>query len=242
MPNAIKILERIQQIDLEISAIEEEERGLHLQAERVSGEMKGVEGEIEALRSEIEHINAAKREANERIAQCASRISRAEERLREIKNDRELKALSKEKNDANKARKQIESELSELDKRLGEKNADVEAKSTEAEGQKAVLGNIAAELEGRKAGWEEALGRKQGDKEALSIDVSPSILKRYEEIKARRGGRAVVPVRDEACQGCYIHIPPQISIVLKRGDDELIPCPHCHRILYVEDQAAPEAV
>ena len=66
--------------------------------------------------------------------------------------------------------------------------------------------------------------------------MRPDIFKKYETIRAKRGGIGLAKVQDETCQGCYIHIPPQVFIILKRGVEELLTCPHCHRILYVDTQ------
>jgi len=41
----------------------------------------------------------------------------------------------------------------------------------------------------------------------------------------------VVNVRHETCQGCFVHIPPQMFIEVQKNN-EIIRCPNCNRILY----------
>ena len=48
------------------------------------------------------------------------------------------------------------------------------------------------------------------EREKVIKDLNPSILKRYETIKSRRGGRGLAKVFNETCQECFIHIPPQV--------------------------------
>jgi hypothetical protein len=240
--NTIKLLEQIQKTDLEISALMQEEGALREEIERVSAAINNVEERITKLGVEIEGLTGSVGEARQRLTDNADKISKHEERLREVKNDRELKAINREKNQATKAKRLIEQDLSAAEAKLAEVQLSLDGLESEGAGKNEELKSIEADLESRKAGWEELLGEKRVHIDKLKVDLAPSIFSKYESIKTRSGGRAVVPVKDEACQGCFIHIPPQVYIQLKRGDEELIMCPHCYRILYVEEETQPAAV
>ena len=77
------------------------------------------------------------------------------------------------------------------------------------------------------------------ERDKLAADVKPDVLKRYSNIRMRRG-LAVVSVRNGTCQGCNMNIPPQLYNVLQRGVS-LETCPSCHRIIYWDDLMKPEA-
>jgi predicted nucleic acid-binding Zn-ribbon protein len=65
--------------------------------------------------------------------------------------------------------------------------------------------------------------------------MNKKILSFYEKIRKWAGNTAVVPVRKQACYGCYLKISDKsYSDVIKA--DEIITCPHCGRILYLESQ------
>ena len=70
-------------------------------------------------------------------------------------------------------------------------------------------------------------------RDKLAKDVRPDVLKRYSNIRMRRG-LAVVSVRNGTCQGCNMNIPPQLYNVLQRGQT-VETCPSCHRIIYWEE-------
>jgi hypothetical protein len=240
--NTIRILEQIQKTDLEIGALEEEQSGFLKKIERITAQLEDTRETIETLGVEIDGLNGSLDEAKQRLTDNADKINRYEERIREVKNDRELRAINKEKNQASKAKRLIEQELAALEEKLGAVQSSSDELDQLAGEKNSELDGVNAEIEGKKAGWEEAIKQKQSRIDSLKVDLKSDIFKKYEVIKARSGGRAVVSVKEEACQGCYIHIPPQVYIQLKRGDEELITCPHCHRILYVEEEAQPEAV
>ncbi len=242
MFNTIKLLEQIQKTDLEISAVEQEEGVLREEIEKITAVINGVDESMTKLGVEIEGLTGSVGETRQRLTDNADKISKHEERLREVKNDRELKAINREKNQATKAKRLIEQDLAAVEAKLAEVQLRLDGLETEAAGKNEELKRVETELESRKGGWEGILNEKRGRVDKLKADLAPEVFSKYESIKARSGGRAVVSVKDEACQGCFIHIPPQVYIQLKRGDEELIMCPHCYRILYVEEETQPEAV
>ncbi len=239
MQKTIATLGQIQKIDLEIAAIEAEEVGYGKEAARVSAELKSVEEDAASLNAVIEGIKGQARDVEARLADIGGKAEKAEKKLGGVKSDRELSAATKEKTEAGKARKLAEQELGNLNAKLSENQTELDAKGKKAEDLRAELARITGELEGKRAGWGEILKEKHQAKETLKAAVRPDIFKKYEAIRLKRGGRGIVPVKNECCQGCFIHIPPQVYIQIKKGSDELIMCPHCYRILYFENETTP---
>lgn len=66
--------------------------------------------------------------------------------------------------------------------------------------------------------------------------VEEKLLNKYNILRERRNGLAVVSVIQGVCQGCFMSIPPQQFNTLLRGDRHL-DCPICQRIMYYQ---APE--
>jgi predicted nucleic acid-binding Zn-ribbon protein len=85
----------------------------------------------------------------------------------------------------------------------------------------------------RMAEIEAKIAEQRAERDKLATQVKPDVLKRYASIRMRRG-LAVVSVRNGTCQGCNMNIPPQLYIVIQRGQT-IETCPSCHRIIYWED-------
>lgn len=67
--------------------------------------------------------------------------------------------------------------------------------------------------------------------EKILLAVLPQdVMGRYKLIRTRRGGIAVVEVRNEACTACFMRIPPQAYIEIIRKS-LVMQCPNCHRLL-----------
>jgi predicted nucleic acid-binding Zn-ribbon protein len=85
---------------------------------------------------------------------------------------------------------------------------------------------------GQRAAVEEELRAAQDKRTVLTTGINTFLLQEYERIFARRGGIAVVALANETCQGCHMHLPPQMCLELQRHP-RLTFCPHCQRILSV---------
>lgn len=67
-------------------------------------------------------------------------------------------------------------------------------------------------------------------REELRARIPKPLLYSYDKLK-KRYKRAIVPVKDDTCLGCFIKIPTSIS-ASGRGDKEVHFCEGCGRILY----------
>ena len=56
---------------------------------------------------------------------------------------------------------------------------------------------------------------------------------KYDILRNRRNGLAIVNVLDGVCQGCFMNLPPQQYNMLLRGD-KLLDCPSCQRMIYYQ--------
>ena len=67
-------------------------------------------------------------------------------------------------------------------------------------------------------------------REDLIKSIPPEVLNHYKRVRSRYG-RAIAPVRDNICLGCFIKIPTQISS-REMGNQVLRNCENCGRYLY----------
>ena len=64
--------------------------------------------------------------------------------------------------------------------------------------------------------------------------MDKKVLAHYERVLANRDGLALAAVKNNACQGCFRILPPQVINEVKKKED-LIFCDNCARILYSEE-------
>jgi predicted nucleic acid-binding Zn-ribbon protein len=103
--------------------------------------------------------------------------------------------------------------LQDLDEMIGE------AENTDLLKEQEELGFEIKGLEKLKEAREELLGK-----------LPPDVFGQYEKIR-RRYGRAIAPVRENICLGCFITIPTALSNK-NIGNLDLRNCENCGRFLY----------
>ncbi|MFQ5427489.1 MAG: zinc ribbon domain-containing protein [Thermodesulfobacteriota bacterium] len=238
MSSPVKILAGMQKIDLLIKGMEDEAKDYKVKIAGHEAEQEGIKGQIAAVDKELESLSSALGEVNIRITQANERIKKNEERIRSVSGNKELKALNKEMSTAGKIIRQAGKEADELKARQTEQELLREARVLEAERVSSEIDSLQGELEAKGAKWQDDLLQRKAERDTLRAEIDDAMYRVYENIRQKRGGTAVVPLKQEACQGCFMHVPTQLYVRLKRGDEEILRCPHCDRILYVEQTPA----
>ena len=67
-------------------------------------------------------------------------------------------------------------------------------------------------------------------REELMTKIRKPLLASYERLR-NRYKRAIVPVKDDTCLGCFMRLPTSIT-AHGRTDKEVLLCENCGRILY----------
>jgi len=228
-------------------------------------DLQAVDSRIASLRAEmaelpkkIEAMAARRDEAKARADGAEQRLASTEHERREQEGDLlvENERVSKYKKQLYqvKTNKEYEAMLHEIaagEKRIGEIEERVllamvgvdEAKKAVAE-SKRFLQEIAkacdeeeGALRARKAEVEREVASAGEERRRLAAGLEAATLARYEQIRSRRGGVAVVEARQGTCQGCRVQLPPQIYNELFR-EAELLTCQSCQRFLFVVHPAA----
>jgi len=156
-----------------------------------------------------------------------------------VQTGREQTALLKEIEDAKKNAKENEEKILEL---IGE----IERLTAQAEEERTILKNekelVLQETEKVRDVIENInKGKKtKGSKRLKQIkEIQDSLLRKYDTLRERRKGLAVVNVLGGVCQGCFMNIPPQQYNQLLKGD-KIFECPTCQRIIYHQPEAETE--
>ena len=222
-------------------ALQEIDRRLREKSELVQSLEREV-GELEgALARQRERTRLAQeeRDADEtrgrqietQLADEESKMKDRRMRLNRVRNEKELQALRREIEVGKEANQQAEEELLGILESL-------EVKSTAAQEAESLLAELEQEAAGKMAERQTRISQLknglEGEREAraeVAAALDRNLRLKYEQIFDRRGGTAVVEVRNGICLGCHMNLPPQFFNELQRARDVRL-CPSCHRILF----------
>lgn len=190
---------------------------------------------IERLDEEVSDLKSQKSGTNAHIAEFSAKIKDVVKKRSNVKNEKESKALSLEEDIAKEQLEAANEEIARLEKLIDSKNSqkdELGAKKAELEENlKNIKSKTSSELENIGKEREEVYAKK----DKLIATMNQKILAFYEKIRKWAHNTAVVPVKKQACYGCFMQINDKTFSAVVKGED-IVTCPHCGRILYKQEQ------
>lgn len=229
----IHALGLLQEIDSRIDRLTDESRNLPEKIAQVEARVAKAKGDLEAAQAGVEELQKRRREKERELQDGEARLAADRKKIMSVHNDTEYQALQKEiahlesANDARSEEILILLERIEQDE-LGVKKARLvyETTRTKAEAEIAKVRARLAQVPGELA---DAVAERTG----FAKDVDAPLLKRYDQIRAQKGGLAIAKANGGTCQGCHITVSPLVVNKLQVYR-EVIQCANCRRILYWE--------
>lgn len=236
----LESLEKLQSIDSELDELLKIRGALPDEVMDLEDEIAGYQTRIEKQNQDLVDLEEVITKNKSAIKDAEKLIKKYEEQQMNVRNNREYDAISKEIE-----LQQLEIQI--LEKRIKEAYAKIDAKKEEIAGTEKVVSEKNEDLQMKKNELDTITGESESEEQKLLKDrdkaakqVEERLLVSYEKVrKNMRNGLAVVPVRRDACGGCFNIVPPQKQAEI-REKKKIIICEHCGRILSdVEDEIVP---
>ena len=233
MNKHVKQLVDLSSVNKEIDAfepqIEKINKALNLSFEKI----KDTESQIEALKEEVKELKVKKSKSELLLSELSEKLSSIGKKQALVKSEKEAKALQLEEDIAKEQCGFANEEINRFDKIISLK--DDEAKKITAELEILVSSShtLRESLENDKRAIEKEMEKVYEKKDKLVSRMSRKILTFYEKIRKWAYNTAVVPVKKQACYGCFMRINDKTYALVTQSED-IVTCPHCGRILYRE--------
>ncbi len=234
MTRPVVLLARLNEADLALDAVKarlvEIAAALHEPAALVAARQAHVEAEAELARCRQAQRNLELTEAD-----IDEKIKRSEQKLYsgQIRNSRELEDAERDLQQQRNQRAHLEEHLleallaAEAAARLhADRLAELTRLSTGWEETQAVLRRDQAQLKAR-------LPALQARQAAARQAVPPHLFPLYDNLRPRKGGRAVAELDDDMCSACRVSVPASKFAAALEGDD-LVYCGNCGRLVWAE--------
>lgn len=200
---------------------------------RVQKKIDAAQGELDELTTAIADNEEKVKGFEEQLTLLNEQLTSNAKKLKEISTEKEMKALSLEEDIAKEKMTFANEEIARLQGINETKTALLDEASEKVNTLSADFDTINKEVSAEKSEIEKSKGELFIKREELSRNIEQKVLSFYEKIRIWAGNTAVVPVKKQACYGCYMKLNDKTySEVIKA--DEICNCPHCGRILYIE--------
>jgi predicted nucleic acid-binding Zn-ribbon protein len=233
----LQLLWKLQQVERRIEEAEKEKESYPLVLERLQGLLRTQEEKQEAARRTIEELERERIHKERELETESDRIKRSQLKLLEIKTNKEYLALLQEIEGGKERMGQQEEEIIRLLESIDHLKADYASTVERARQERAEIEAEQTKVKDQMVAVEQQIIHWRQTREEILQQLAPEHVKRYNTLKEKRNGIAVVLVKNEGCQGCYVNIPPQLYNEVQKYQ-EIILCPNCNRILYWENKDA----
>jgi predicted nucleic acid-binding Zn-ribbon protein len=234
----------LQEADLRLEELALKKRRLPEMVEAARQPLQAAQTQRDTLKKEFDLAVKERKTREQDLAAQEQTISKLDDRALkgEIKTNKEFQAHKFEVDLAKKKKGEIEEQLlilmDQVDAMKKELTRLEEAAKTADQRftmEKSALEASVGALDGELA--ELTRTRKE-----IAGAVEPSLVRKYEKLRATRKGVALAAVSKEgSCMACRLHVEPQIVAEVKRADN-ILTCSYCQRILYwTGGQAQPPA-
>jgi len=230
----IKKLVTLQTIDSQIYRLKKERgeqpriiAGLEKQFEEKKTNLKALEEKLKALlvkRKDRELGLAAKEEDTKKN----------QTQLYQLKTNKEYQAKLKEIEWINADKSVLEEEILKILEELDDLKAETDKENALLKEEEGKFNSEKKKIEDRIKVLDGQLAELDDKRKQALPEIDKKILATYQRILKNRESEALVPVRDYACQGCFLNVPPQVVNEIKMHK-HLVVCESCARILYLED-------
>ncbi len=240
MLEQLKKLYEIQQIDSEITELESQKEALLESLQGLEAKTEELTDQINSISIDVERATRDARDLEATVEADKMKIKKWENRLNDIRNQREYQALSRETENARRLTKDNEAKILEHWEQKEKHQGDLEKAKAELESVRSKVTEEKTGSDSSSSDLEGKLASLQGSRSELSPDVNASLLKRYDQVRLKRRGQGLSVASNGTCQSCHMMLPPQLYNTVLRGDS-IQTCPACLRFLIAENHVPEQA-
>jgi hypothetical protein len=234
MEKQLSLLIQLQEIDTQIRSLAEQKNRLPELLASLDRRRAASREELEKIREGLQTAQKNKRDRDKDLEVGAQKVEKLKARTSEIKNNKEYQALLKEIETGEQENKVIEDEILVLMEKIDAAAAAItEAEKKDLEEAAAVTAEQ-KEHEAAVVKIEEELKAVEQHRKEMASRIEPPVLSQYGKLLTTKAGFAIAEARGESCSGCYMSIPPQVFVNVKKNEN-IITCPNCGRILYFKE-------
>lgn len=235
MLDQLELIKQLQAIDSALKNLEKAKLDFPKRINQLEKEFEKKKQSLEKGKTSFEETQKERHKKEQDLVRELERLQKSQDKLALVKTNKEYQAALKEIDDIKQHNSDVETEIllfmektDSLGKKVKQEEGEYQKWFQEFEKKKETL-----KVEFEKSNQE--FQNQQALRNKCIENIEPDLIKKFEMIKARRQGLAVVSIQDGLCTGCNINIPPQKILEIRKSNHAIMQCPFCNRIVYFEE-------
>jgi len=231
----IRCLIDMQVIDFQIYRLrrEKEEKPRHIT--ELQKEFEDKKNSLKIAEDNLKQIQVKNKDNEIELATKEQNIEKAQTQLYQIKTNKEYQAKLTEIEGLKADKSVIEEDILKMLEDVDQTKLEIEKEKSHLSEEEKKFNQQKKEAEDRIKVIEQELHQLETKRKQIVPNIDKRILSQYERVLNNRDGLAIVPVKDNSCQGCFMNVPPQVINEIKMKN-RLVICEVCSRILYIEGE------
>ncbi|HXX80323.1 MAG TPA: C4-type zinc ribbon domain-containing protein [Thermodesulfovibrionales bacterium] len=231
MREDIKALIEVQKIDSDIAQKAALIEAIPKKVSSVEQPLREARSLYEKAKQRYEAHVKKKKEKEGLLDEIHEKIKKLKGRTLEIKTNKEYQAHLKEIESVEREQRGIEDEVLFLMEAADTVQNELKTDEAKVRSEEEKVEVFKKKLKEEVTETEQEMDVLKLQREQLVRGIEGELYHLYVQLLETKKGLAVVETRDEVCQGCYMNIPPQLFVEIKKNE-KIIQCPQCNRILY----------
>lgn len=229
----LKALIELQKLDGEMYHLRRDLRTKPEEADRLKREHQAKSQALQEAESRAKTSEVKRNQMEMELGQKEEQLKKLQGQLFQVKTNKEYTALQKEIEGFKADRSVLEEEILKRMEEVDQAKARVVSERQLLKAEEEKVGVRLKEIEEESRQIQSRIQELQQQRIGVTPRVEPPVLAQYERVLEHRDGMALVPVRGNACGGCFMGLPPQLINEVHLAT-RLVPCESCARILYME--------
>ncbi|MBN1828953.1 MAG: hypothetical protein JW884_07390 [Deltaproteobacteria bacterium] len=235
MNDELRLLVELQELDSQIIRLTMRKDSVPIERDKLDSEAEKGRKRFTDAEAAVAEFNRQHAEKERQLQSTIDTLKKTKAKLFDVKTNEEYQATLKEIDFIESKAENVEDAILMLLEGIDEKKSILEKEEASyREFEKNYRKQIEAldvELETLDVRIQDLMNHHR----IVRDKVGDELLRKYDMVRAKRNGIAVVSVWKEICSGCHMNIPPQLYNDLQRSI-QVVACPHCNRIIYWEDR------
>lgn len=195
------------------------------------------------LQTQLKHNQAKATGLENQAKDIQQRIEHLRQQMQNVTNNKEYSAVLLEVNTLKEDKSKVEDEALEQMEQIDTLKREIEEMASRVQEQEKLVEVAQAEVETCRTEVGQQLNELEARRNEAEQQIPIDARTLFNRMADMHEGNAMVPVSEESrrhmeytCGGCYITIPAERVNALMTQKDQIICCPSCSRILYIEKE------
>lgn len=237
MPISIQSLEDLEKLDLQLADLLTIKTTSPLKLAECEKQVGLRRQTFQIDEEKLKKLKADLQKQQDRIDEENRHIKRRQDRLSEIRNDKEYKAALREIEGSKAEISNLEEDIEVLTERIKHQEEVCQKTKVSYDEEVARFAEEKSAIETKLVTLETQLGTLQQQRADLARAIPGVVISKYDRVRRRKKtGSILMGVTTGSCSHCHMAIAPQRFNELRRGEDVLI-CDSCQMVLYWKSNA-----